>query len=134
MEAACWPAGGAERRYAGVSHIDVGRVIEDESYRKHILSYAKERNIEISALAYYPNNMDGDLKKRKENICHLKKVIRASALLEIYMTTTFIGRDQHKTIEENLALFDEVWPDIIKYAEENRVKIGIENRYLEQFV
>lgn len=50
------------------------------------------------------------------------------------MTTTFIGRNQHKTIEENLALFDEVWPDIIKYAEENRVKIGIENRYLEQFV
>ena len=102
-------------------------MIEDESYRKHILSYAKERNIEISALAYYPNTMDGDLKKRKENICHLKKVIRTSALLEIYMTTTFIGRDQHKTIEENLALFDEVWPDIIKYAEENRVKIGIEN-------
>lgn len=88
---------------------------------------AKERKIEISALAFYPNTMDGDLEKRKENICHLKKVIRASALLGVYMTTTFIGRDQHKTIEENLALFDEVWPDIIKYAEENRVKIGIEN-------
>lgn len=127
VEVACWPAGGAERRYAGVSHIDVGRVIEDASYREHILSYAKERKIEISALAYYPNTMDGDLEKRKENICHLKKVIRASALLGVYMTTTFIGRDQHKTIEENLALFDEVWPDIIRYAEENRVKIGIEN-------
>ncbi len=69
---------------------------------------AKERKIEISALAFYPNTMDGDLEKRKENICHLKKVIRASALLGVYMTTTFIGRDQHKTIEENLALFDEV--------------------------
>ncbi len=95
--------------YNGIeSHIDVGRVIEDASYREHILSYAKERKIEISALAFYPNTMDGDLEKRKENICHLKKVIRASALLGVYMTTTFIGRDQHKTIEENLALFDEV--------------------------
>lgn len=127
VEIACWPAGGAERRYAGVSHIDVNRVIEDETYRKHILAYAKERNIDISALAYYPNTMDGDVEKRKENICHLKKVIKASALLGVYMTTTFIGRDQNKTIEENLELFDAVWPDIIRYAEENQVKIGIEN-------
>ena len=58
VEAACWPAGNAERRYAGVSHIDVGRVIEDEEYRKHILGYAKEKNITISALAYYPNTME----------------------------------------------------------------------------
>lgn len=127
VEAACWPAGGAERRYAGVSHIDVGRVIEDEAYRKHILAYAEEKNVEISALAFYPNTMDGDLKKRDENICHLKKVIKASALLGVYMTTTFIGRDQNKTIEENLELFDAIWPDIIRYAEENQVKIGIEN-------
>ena len=127
VEAACWPAGNAERRYAGVSHIDVGRVIEDEEYRKHILGYAKEKNITISALAYYPNTMDGDVDKREENISHLKKVIKASALLGIYMTTTFIGRDQNKTLEENLELFDTVWPDIIRYAEENQVKIGIEN-------
>ena len=65
--------------------------------------------------------------KREENISHLKKVIKASALLGIYMTTTFIGRDQNKTLEENLELFDTVWPDIIRYAEENQVKIGIEN-------
>lgn len=127
VEVACWPAGTAERRYAGVSHIDVGRVIEDEEYRAHILAYAKAKNIEISALAFYPNTMDGNLEKREENIRHLKKVIKASSLLGINMTTTFIGRDQHKNLEQNLELFDEIWPDIIKYAEENQVKIGIEN-------
>ena len=26
LEVACWPTGKAERRYAGVSHIDAGRV------------------------------------------------------------------------------------------------------------
>lgn len=127
VEAACWPAGRAERRYAGVSHIDVERVIEEEAYRQYILDYAKKKQVAISALAFYPNTMDGDVKKREENIRHLKKVIKASALLGIYMTTTFIGRDQNKTIEENLELFDEVWPDIIRYAEDNRVRIGIEN-------
>lgn len=127
VEVACWPAGTAERRYAGVSHIDVGRVIEDDEYRKYVLDYAAQKNITISSLAYYPNTMDGNLEKRTENINHLKKVIKASALLGINMTTTFIGRDQHKNLEENLELFNEIWPDIIKYAEENDVKIGIEN-------
>ena len=40
VEVACWPAGKAERRYAGVSHIDVGRVLEDEEYAHHVLTAA----------------------------------------------------------------------------------------------
>ena len=127
IEVACWPSGGAERRYAGVSHIDAGRVGAGEAYRNHILDYTKEKNIQISALAYYPNTMDPDLEKRRENIDHLKKVIKASALLGVNLTNTFIGRDQNKNLEENLELFEEIWPDIIRYAEENGVRIGIEN-------
>ena len=41
VEVACWPKGKAERRYAGVSHIDIERVLEDEAYARHILNYAK---------------------------------------------------------------------------------------------
>lgn len=127
VEVACWPAGTAERRYAGVSHIDVEKVMEDEAYRDHILGYAKEKGIEISTLAYYPNTLDGNKEKRQENICHLKKVIKASALLGVHLTTTFIGRDQSKNLEENLRIVDEVWPDILQYAEKEQVRIGIEN-------
>lgn len=61
VEVACWPQGKAERRYAGVSHIDAERVLEDEAYAKHILDYAAEKNVEISSLAYYPNTLDPDL-------------------------------------------------------------------------
>lgn len=127
IEVACWPCGKAERRYAGVSHIDVERVIGEETYRQHILKYAGERNIEISALAYYPNTMDDDLGKRQQNIEHLRNVIKAASLLGVQNVNTFIGRDQYKTVEENLKLFDEIWPPIIRYAEENQVRIGIEN-------
>lgn len=127
VEVACWPSGNAERRYAGVSHIDVGRVIEDEEYRAHILSYAKEKNVEISSLAFYPNTLDPDLNKREANIGHLKNVITASALLGVNMVTTFIGRDQTKNVQDNLEIVKEVWPDIIRHAEEKQVKIAIEN-------
>ena len=125
VEAACWPSGKAERRYAGVSHIDAEEL--DDEKAEYILGYCREKNVEISALAFYPNTMDPDLEKREANIAHLKKVIKASAKLGVGMVTTFIGRDQTKTVEENMELFERIWPDIIRTAEEYKVKIAIEN-------
>jgi sugar phosphate isomerase/epimerase len=125
VEIACWPQGKAERRYAGVSHIDVDHLPEDQV--KYIQDYLKSKQVQVSSLAYYPNPMDGDLEKREFNISHLKKVIEASQKLSVNLVTTFIGRDQYKSVEENLNLFKEIWPPIIKYAEERNVRIGIEN-------
>lgn len=127
VEAACWPSGKAERRYAGVSHIDARRVLEEDAYAGHILDYAKEKGVEISALAYYPNTLDADLEKREAAVSHLKDLIKAGNKLGIGMVTTFIGRDQMKTVEENLELVKEIWPSILETAEEEHVKIGIEN-------
>ena len=126
-EVACWPQGKAERRYAGVSHIDAERVLSDDEYAKHILDYAKQKGVEISSLAYYPNTMDPDLKKREAAVQHLLNLIQASAKLGVGMVTTFIGRDQTKTVEENLELVKEIWPPIIKAAEKAGVKVAIEN-------
>ena len=125
VEVACWPQGKAERRYAGVSHIDVENTTEE--YIAHIKDYCKQKGVEISSLAFYPNTMDGDLEKRAAAIAHLKKVINMSALLGINMVTTFVGRDQTKTVEENIEIFKTVWPEIIALAEEKGVKIAIEN-------
>lgn len=127
VEVACWPAGKAERRYAGVSHIDVARVLEDDAYAQYVLDYAAAHKVEISALAFYPNTMDSDLEKRTANVAHLMTVIRASAKLGINLVTTFIGRDQNLSVEDNLELVKEVWPPIIALAEELGVKIAIEN-------
>lgn len=127
VEVACWPKGKAERRYAGVSHIDVDRVLEDDEYANYIINYSKHKNIQISSLAYYPNTMDGNLEKRSLAVNHLMNVIKASKKLGVGMVTTFIGRDQYKTVEENLELVKEVWPPIIKLAEELQVKVAIEN-------
>lgn len=125
LEVACWPKGKAERRYAGVSHIDVERMTEEDAAR--ILEMCRSRKIEISSLAFYPNTLDPNLEKRRNNIEHLMKVIDASARLRVNMVTTFIGRDQNKSVEENLKIVSEVWPPIIKHAEEKGVRIAIEN-------
>ncbi len=125
VEVACWPQGKAERRYAGVSHIDVAGLTEEKA--EYIRNYCKERNVDISALAFYPNVMEEAEEKRQDNISHLKKVIDASDVLGVRLVTTFIGRDQTKTVEENLELVKEIWPPILAHAEEKNVRIAIEN-------
>lgn len=125
LEVACWPKGGAERRYAGVCHIDVAGLTEEKA--KEIKAYCNEKKVEISALAYYPNTMDPDEEKRKEYISHLYKVMDASALLGVNMVTTFIGRDPSLNVQANLELVRKVWPAIIAYAEKKKVRIAIEN-------
>lgn len=125
VELACWPNEKADRRYAGVSHLDLDSLSQDKV--AYITKYCQKRGVTLSSLAYYPNPMTSDLNKRELYISHIKKLISASKALDINMITTFIGREQHLTLEENLELFRTIWPPIIKLAEENGVKVAIEN-------
>lgn len=71
VEVACWPCGKAERRYAGVSHINVDELTDEKA--AEILAYCAKKGVEISSLAFYPNTMDADLEKRAANVEHLKR-------------------------------------------------------------
>ncbi|MEM7369691.1 MAG: sugar phosphate isomerase/epimerase family protein [Bacteroidota bacterium] len=125
VEIMCWPKGKAERRYAGVTHIDVSDFGENEVLEVRRLIGAK--GVSISGLGYYPNPLVADKEEGQVYIDHIKKVIRAAAMLNIGRVNTFIGRDHNKSIEDNWPRFLEVWPDIIAYAEEQKVYVGIEN-------
>ncbi len=83
--------------------------------------------LEISSLAYYPNNLAGDDAAREEANAHLRKVIDAAAALEVGIVGTFAGADQTLPLPENLQRFRTVWPPLVEYAEERGVKIAIEN-------
>lgn len=125
VEVACWPVGKAERRYAGVSHINVDTL--DDAQAAHIHEVCAKYNLEISALAYYSNCLDSNPDKRETSIKHLLKVIDASAALGVNLVTTFIGRDQYKNVEENLQLVSEIWPPILEHAKQKGVRVAIEN-------
>jgi sugar phosphate isomerase/epimerase len=125
VEIACWPVGKAERRYAGVTHIDVDTL--DEAQIKKIKDYLSKKGVSISGLGYYPNHLDPDPEKSAYTVEHFKKVISASAKLGINQANTFVGRDKSKDLDSNFARFKEIWPDIVKHAEKEKVKIGIEN-------
>jgi len=125
VELMCWPRGKAERRYAGVTHVDVDSLAAADIARmKKLLA---EKKIGISGLGYYPNPLDPDEKNAAFYREHIRKVISAAADLGVGVVNTFIGRDPAKSLEENFRRFAAVWPEIVKFAEGKGVKIGIEN-------
>jgi len=126
LEIASWPRqDGPSRRYAGVSHIDCANLTDDGA--KDIVGDLADCGIEISGLGYYPNPLSPDLDHRAVVIAHLRTVIAAAAKLGVPVVNTFIGRDKDRTIEDNLAAFDTVWPDLLRHAADHGVKIAIEN-------
>lgn len=125
LEVCCWPKGKALRRYAGVTHIDVDTLTEEKA--SYYNNYAKEKGIEIAVLAYFPNPLSDDEETAKVSQDHIKKLIKAAALMNVSTVTTFIGRNKNLTLEENLEKMKTVWPPILKIAEENNIKVAIEN-------
>ncbi|MCX6255013.1 MAG: sugar phosphate isomerase/epimerase [Bacteroidia bacterium] len=125
VELMCWPSGQANRRYAGVTHIDVASF--DDKEIKRINNKLKEKNVSISGLGYYPNALDPDKEKSDFYIDHIKKVIDVAARLDVGIMNTFIGADPARHDDDNFLRFREIWPPIVRYAEERNVKIGIEN-------
>ena len=125
VEIMCWPMGKAERRYAGVTHIDVTALTKGEAARiNEMLDYL---GVAISGLGYYPNPLAPDRKEARVYISHIKRVIRAAELLGIGQMNTFIGRDWTKSVDDNWKRFAQVWGPLVKYAEDHGVRIGIEN-------
>ncbi len=125
LEVACWPIGNSSRRYAGVTHIDVNNL--DAKRIDEINSYTSQKNMNISALAYYPNMLNEDLKQREMHIKHIKRLIENVHHFGSDTVTSFIGRVQNLSVEENLSIVKEVWLPILDHAEKYEVKIGIEN-------
>lgn len=125
VEVMCWPKGKAERRYAGVTHIDVENFGKAEAAQ--VNGWLGESGVSISALGYYPNPLTPDLAEAQVYSDHIKKVILAAEVLEIGVVNTFIGRDWQKSIDANWPRFLEVWRPLIAFAEEHSIRIGIEN-------
>jgi sugar phosphate isomerase/epimerase len=125
VELMCWPPGKADRRYAGVTHIDVSSF--DGADASRVLSLAHANGMEMSGLGYYPNLLSPHPEEGVVAASHLRRVIRAANLLKAGVVSTFVGRDWTRSVEENWPRFLSVWKDLIAYAEDQGIRIAIEN-------
>lgn len=125
VELMCWPPSKAERRYAGITHIDVTDF--GASQAEAVRRIMETSGVVISGLGYYPNPLAPDRDEAARYIAHLQKVIAAAAVLGVPQVNTFIGRDWSKSVDDNWPRFLEVWRPLVQFAEDHGVRIGIEN-------
>lgn len=125
VEAMCWPVGKAERKFAGVTHVDVAGFTQGRA--DDVNGLCAKHRISLSALGYYPNPLDPDPAVSKQAVAHLKKVILAAELLGLDNVNTFVGRDWTKSVDANWPRFLKTWRPLIAFAEDHGIRIGIEN-------
>jgi len=125
IEVMCWPPSQAERRYAGVTHIDVLSL--DNARVASIKNLVQTTGVQISGLGYYPNCLSPDLGESERSVEHLMQVIQAAPKLGLTQVNTFIGRDFTKGVDDNWNRLLTTWKPIVDLAEKCNVRIGIEN-------
>lgn len=125
VELMCWPVGKADRRFAGITHVNVEKF--DKAAASEVAGQIAASGVEASALGYYPNPLDPDPALSSVAVQHLKKVIRAAPMLGLKRINTFVGRDWTRTIDENWPRFLKTWRPLIALAEDHGVRVGIEN-------
>lgn len=125
IEAMCWPVGKADRKYAGVTHVDVCGFTDARA--AEIRTLCATHGVSLTALGYYPNPLDPDPVVARAAVAHLKKVIHAAEKLGLKNVNTFTGRDWTKSVDGNWPRFLRTWRPLIALAEDHGIKIGIEN-------
>ncbi len=125
VELMCWPKGKAERRYAGVTHLDAAGF--DQRAADGVRALLEQHRVAISGLGYYPNPLAPDPAEAQVYVEHIKCVIRAARLLGVGQVNTFVGRDWTKSTDAQWPRFLSTWRPLVAFAEEQGVRIGIEN-------
>jgi len=126
IEIACWPrTTGPTRRYAGTSHIDVANLSADEG--RDLAAEIRASGLHISGLGFYPNPLHPDPAHRDQVIGHLRHVITAAEKMDVPFVNTFMGGDAALSQDENWTRALEVWPDIVRFAQDHGRRITIEN-------
>jgi sugar phosphate isomerase/epimerase len=125
VEVMCWPSGGPDRKFGGVCHLDVEGFTKAKADDTHAL--CAKHGVAISALGYYSNPLAADPGEAERAQVHLMKVIDAARLLDLSTVNSFVGAHTKLPLEENLQRFAEIWPGLVQYAEDNGIRIGIEN-------
>ncbi|MFI7275471.1 sugar phosphate isomerase/epimerase family protein [Streptomyces sp. NPDC049879] len=127
LEVAVWPRAGGRDFEAG--HLPVASFTAADADATRALF--DRHGLELSAFAYYENNLHPDPARRAEIAAHLRHAIDAAAVLGVPWVGTFIGRDPSKSVAENQQEAERVLPPLVEYAGERGVGIIIENCVME---
>jgi sugar phosphate isomerase/epimerase len=125
VELMCWPKGKAERKYAGITHLDVETFTTTRA--EEVNGLCARHGVTLSSLGYYPNPLDPNREIAKAACGHLRRVVMAAEKLGLKTVNTFAGRDWTRSVDDNWPRFLKTWKPLVAFAEDHNVRLGIEN-------
>src|SRR3954466_716468 len=98
----------------------------DAKRRDRVEVAVKESKVGISDIAYFDNLLHDDRAIRDKKLDFMRKVFDAAALLGVPAVCGFVGRDQTKSMDQNLEAFEAVFVPLLKDAKARGVRYRVE--------
>ena len=98
-----------------------------EAQATEIVDEIEAKGLAISGLGFYPNPLHPDPRVRDPAIAHHEAGHRGGGQMGVPFMNTFMGGDPDEEPRRELGEALRVWPDIVTHAQDNGVKITIEN-------
>lgn len=115
MELSAWPQ----------SSLNADEITDERI--KEIRVDLDDRDIQISALGYYPNYLAADKDEAAEYKRYFRKVMQLAARMEVPAVCTFAGMTPGLTVEQCMDPWADLFSDFCVEAEDLGIKIAIEN-------
>jgi sugar phosphate isomerase/epimerase len=98
----------------------------DQDRAKRILSGVKQTGIEVADLAFFDNMLHADPGVRQKKIDFMLRTFDAAVLLGVPAVCGFVGKNQTRTIEENLVDFETSFVPLLQEAKARGLTYRIE--------
>ncbi len=98
----------------------------DAARAKRVQAAIAATGVRISDLAYFDNLLHHDAATRRKKHDFLRRVFDAAALLGVDAVCGFVGRNQQRSMDENLVDFEEQFIPLLKEADARGVTYRVE--------
>jgi len=107
------------------TELDLMKIKEDKI--KQVTEVFEKNEIGIAIIQCSVNHLDGDFIRRRENNAYFCRAIELCQKFGTNVVSTNTWGDKDKSIKDNLPVYREVFSRYAKVAEDNNVKIAMEN-------
>ena len=98
----------------------------DAARRDRVEIAIKESKVGISDIAYFDNLLHDDRAIRDKKLAFMRKVFDAAALLGAPAVCGFVGRDQTKSMDQNLEAFEAIFVPLLKEVKARGIRYRVE--------
>ena len=98
----------------------------DEQRAKRVHEAVAESGVTIADVAYFDDMLHADPAIRRKKHDFMLAVMDAAVLLEVPAVTGFVGRDQTRSMDQNLIEFEQSFVPLLKAAKDRQLQYRVE--------